>query len=67
MTQQEARARSLQEAVREAEAKKRTLEDLADTLRDECAKLRAANQVIFLNILFVLKILLDLHLFSIYS
>ncbi|XP_077284514.1 kinesin heavy chain isoform X3 [Arctopsyche grandis] len=45
VTQQEARARSLQEAVREADAKKRALEDLADTLRDECAKLKAANQV----------------------
>jgi kinesin family member 5 len=46
VTQQEARAKSLQEAVREADAKKRALEDMADTLRDECAKLKAANQVI---------------------
>lgn len=34
--------------MREADAKKRTLEDIADTLRDECAKLKAANQVILL-------------------
>lgn len=45
VTQQDARARSLAEAVRESDAKKRQLEDLADTLRDECAKLKAANQV----------------------
>lgn len=45
ISQHEARMRSLQESMREAENKKRTLEEGLDALREECAKLKAAEQV----------------------
>lgn len=45
ISQHEARMRSLQESMREAENKKRTLEESIDALREECAKLKAAEQV----------------------
>lgn len=37
--------KSLQESMREAENKKRTLEEEVDALREECAKMKAAEQV----------------------
>ncbi|KAL1491526.1 hypothetical protein ABEB36_012110 [Hypothenemus hampei] len=45
ISQHEARMKSLQESMREAENKKRMLEESVDALRDECAKLKAAEQV----------------------
>lgn len=45
ISQHEARMKSLQESMREAENKKRTLEEGLDALREECAKLKAAEQV----------------------
>lgn len=45
ISQHEARMKSLQESMREAENKKRTLEENLDALREECAKLKAAEQV----------------------
>ncbi|XP_055681454.1 kinesin heavy chain [Lutzomyia longipalpis] len=45
ISQHEARMKSLQESMREAENKKRTLEENIDSLREECAKLKAAEQV----------------------
>lgn len=45
ISQHEARMKSLQESMREAENKKRTLEESLDALREECAKLKAAEQV----------------------
>lgn len=45
ISQHEARVKSLQESIREAENKKRTLEESVDALREECAKLKAAEQV----------------------
>uniref|UniRef100_A0A1L8E594 Kinesin-like protein n=1 Tax=Nyssomyia neivai TaxID=330878 RepID=A0A1L8E594_9DIPT len=45
ISQHEARMKSLQESMREAENKKRTLEENIDALREECAKLKAAEQV----------------------
>lgn len=45
ISQHEARMKSLQESMREAENKKRTLEETLDALREECAKLKAAEQV----------------------
>lgn len=45
ISQHEARMKSLQESMREAENKKRTLEENVDALREECAKLKAAEQV----------------------
>ncbi|KAG8231825.1 hypothetical protein J437_LFUL012319 [Ladona fulva] len=47
ISQHEARMRSLQESMREAENKKRHLEEDVDSLREECAKLRAAGNVAF--------------------
>lgn len=37
--------KSLQESMREADNKKRTLEEEVDALREECAKLKAAEHV----------------------
>ncbi|KAJ9575743.1 hypothetical protein L9F63_007389 [Diploptera punctata] len=45
ISQHEARMKTLQESMREAENKKRTLEEDVDALREECAKLKAAEQV----------------------
>ncbi|XP_074031503.1 kinesin heavy chain [Leptinotarsa decemlineata] len=45
ISQHEARMKSLQESMRELENKKRILEESSDALREECAKLRAAEQV----------------------
>ncbi|XP_072376286.1 kinesin heavy chain [Diabrotica undecimpunctata] len=45
ISQHEARMKSLQESMREAENKKRMLEENIDALREECAKLKAAEQV----------------------
>ncbi|XP_050304320.1 kinesin heavy chain [Anthonomus grandis grandis] len=45
ISQHEARMKSLQESMREAENKKRSLEECVDALREECAKLKAAEQV----------------------
>ncbi|XP_052866152.1 kinesin heavy chain [Anopheles cruzii] len=49
ISQHEARMKSLQESIREAENKKRTLEEHIDALREECAKLKAAEQVSAVN------------------
>lgn len=49
ISQHEARMKSLQESMREAENKKRTLEENVDALREECAKLKAAEQVSAVN------------------
>ncbi|CAH1121124.1 unnamed protein product [Ceutorhynchus assimilis] len=45
ISQHEARMKSLQESMRESENKKRMLEESVDALREECAKLKAAEQV----------------------
>ncbi|XP_044753424.1 kinesin heavy chain isoform X2 [Coccinella septempunctata] len=45
ISQHEARMKSLQESMRESENKKRMLEENIDALREECAKLKAAEQV----------------------
>ncbi|XP_069683547.1 kinesin heavy chain isoform X2 [Periplaneta americana] len=45
ISQHEARMKTLQESMKEAENKKRTLEEDVDALREECAKLKAAEQV----------------------
>jgi kinesin family protein 5 len=37
--------KTLQESMREAENKKRTLEEDVDALREECAKLKAAGEL----------------------
>jgi hypothetical protein len=37
--------KTLQESMREAENKKRTLEEDVDELREECAKLKAAGKL----------------------
>lgn len=44
ISQHEARMKTLQESMREAENKKRTLEEDVDALREECAKLKAAGE-----------------------
>uniref|UniRef100_A0A0K8TN52 Kinesin-like protein n=1 Tax=Tabanus bromius TaxID=304241 RepID=A0A0K8TN52_TABBR len=49
ISQHEARMKSLQESMREAENKKRTLEEQVDSLREECAKLKAAEHVSAVN------------------
>lgn len=49
ISQHEARMKSLQESMREAENKKRTLEENIDSLREECAKLKAAEHVSAVN------------------
>jgi kinesin family protein 5 len=45
ISQHEARMKTLQESMREAENKKRTLEEDVDALREECAKLKAAGEL----------------------
>ncbi|XP_014471637.1 PREDICTED: kinesin heavy chain isoform X1 [Dinoponera quadriceps] len=45
ISQHEARMQTLTESMKEAEARKRTLEEDVDALREECAKLKAAEQV----------------------
>uniref|UniRef100_A0A8D9A8Y4 Kinesin-like protein n=1 Tax=Cacopsylla melanoneura TaxID=428564 RepID=A0A8D9A8Y4_9HEMI len=45
LSHHEARMKSLQESMKEAENKKRSLEECVDALREECAKLKAAEQV----------------------
>ncbi|XP_025203439.1 kinesin heavy chain [Melanaphis sacchari] len=45
ISQNEARLKSMQESLREAENKKRTLEENIDALREEFAKMKAAEQV----------------------
>ncbi|XP_043268260.1 kinesin heavy chain isoform X2 [Venturia canescens] len=45
ISQHEARMQTLSESMKEAEARKRTLEEDVDALREECAKLKAAEQV----------------------
>lgn len=54
ISQHEARMKTLQESMREAENKKRTLEEDVDSLREECAKLKAAGQL-RLDVFFELK------------
>ncbi|XP_037953601.1 kinesin heavy chain [Teleopsis dalmanni] len=49
ISQHEARMKSLQESMREAENKKRALEEQIDSLREECAKLKAAEHVSAVN------------------
>lgn len=44
ISQHEARMKSLQESMREADNKKRQLEEDVDALREECAKLKAAGE-----------------------
>lgn len=46
ISQHEARMKSLQESMKEAENKKRSLEESVDALREECAKMKAAGQFI---------------------
>lgn len=43
ISQHEARMKSLQESMKEAENKKRALEENIDALREECAKMKAAG------------------------
>lgn len=43
ISQHEARCASLAESMREAENKKRQLEEAADALREECARLQVRN------------------------
>lgn len=45
ITQHEARMETLSETMKEADQRKRTLEEDVDALREECAKLKAAEQV----------------------
>lgn len=45
ISQHEARMQTLTESMKVAEARKRTLEEDVDALREECAKLKAAEQV----------------------
>lgn len=49
ISQHEARMKSLQESMRESENKKRTLEESVDSLREECAKLKAAEKLTTVN------------------
>ena len=49
ISQHEARMKSLQESMRESENKKRTLEESVDSLREECAKLKAAEKLTTMN------------------
>ncbi|XP_055526887.1 kinesin heavy chain-like [Wyeomyia smithii] len=49
ISQYEARIKSLQETIREAENKKRALEENVDALRGECVKLKAAEVVSAVN------------------
>lgn len=50
ISQHEARMKSLQESMRESENKKRSLEENVDALREECAKLRAAEKLTSVNV-----------------
>lgn len=52
ISQHEARMKSLQESMREAENKKRTLEENIDALREECAKMKAAGNTLFVDHIF---------------
>ncbi|XP_046412523.1 kinesin heavy chain [Neodiprion fabricii] len=45
ISQHEARMQTLTESMKEADARKRALEEDVDALREECAKLKAAEQV----------------------
>lgn len=45
ISQHEARMQTLSESMKEAEARKRALEEDVDAMREECAKLKAAEQV----------------------
>ncbi|KAK0178999.1 hypothetical protein PV327_007827 [Microctonus hyperodae] len=45
ISQHEARMQTLSESMKEAEARKRALEENVDAMREECAKLKAAEQV----------------------
>ncbi|XP_012534467.1 kinesin heavy chain isoform X1 [Monomorium pharaonis] len=45
ISQHEARMQTLTESMKETEARKRALEEDVDALREECAKLKAAEQV----------------------
>lgn len=45
ISQHEARMQTLSESMKEADARKRALEEDVDALREECAKLKAAEQV----------------------
>ncbi|XP_034949433.1 kinesin heavy chain isoform X1 [Chelonus insularis] len=49
ISQHEARMLTLTESMKEAEARKRALEEDVDSLREECAKLKAAEQVQAVN------------------
>lgn len=49
ISQHEARMKSLQESMRESENKKRQLEESVDALREECAKLKAAEKLTAVN------------------
>lgn len=50
ISQNEARLKSMQESLREAENKKRTLEENIDALREEFAKMKAAGLCIIIEI-----------------
>lgn len=50
ISQHEARMKSLQESMRESENKKRALEENVDALREECAKLKAAEKLTTVNV-----------------
>ncbi|XP_011300318.1 kinesin heavy chain isoform X2 [Fopius arisanus] len=45
ISQHEARMQTLTESIKEADARKRQLEEDVDAMREECAKLKAAEQV----------------------
>ncbi|GIY70247.1 kinesin heavy chain [Caerostris darwini] len=45
ISQYEAKMRTLQETMKDIDAKKRTLEESVDTLNEECAKLKAAEEM----------------------
>lgn len=45
ISQHEARMQTLAESMKEADARKRALEEDVDALREECAKLKAAEQM----------------------
>jgi len=55
ISQNEARLKSMQESLREAENKKRTLEENIDALREEFAKMKAAGMFscIYFQILYL--------------
>jgi len=57
ISQNEARLKSMQESLREAENKKRTLEENIDALREEFAKMKAAGMTncIYLQIHYYLR------------